>query len=92
MSKRAGAESAALVKRLRTEDDDPSLQQLAVAAPDAKAGEGALIQTVKRTSGLAAPIMCLRVRRPAPSPLVPITATRADTQRLGCTGTLGRSA
>ncbi|GAA5979673.1 hypothetical protein JCM10908_003006 [Rhodotorula pacifica] len=30
------------------------------AAPDAASSKGALIQTVKRTSGLTAPIMCLR--------------------------------
>ncbi|GAA5909062.1 hypothetical protein JCM5296_000605 [Sporobolomyces johnsonii] len=60
MSKRPTSESDALIKRQRTEDDDPTLQQLVVAAPDATAGKGALIQTVRRTSGLSAPIMCLR--------------------------------
>ncbi|GAA5916239.1 hypothetical protein JCM8208_003917 [Rhodotorula glutinis] len=54
------SESLALSKRLRTEEDDPSLQELVVAAPDAQGGKGALIQTIKRTSGLTAPIMCLR--------------------------------
>ncbi|GAA5918639.1 hypothetical protein JCM1841_002288 [Sporobolomyces salmonicolor] len=60
VSKRPTSESDALIKRQRTEDDDPTLQQLVVAAPDATAGKGALIQTVRRTSGLSAPIMCLR--------------------------------
>ncbi|GAA6058586.1 hypothetical protein JCM10212_007025 [Sporobolomyces blumeae] len=60
MSKRPTSESDALIKRQRTEEDDPQLQQIVVAAPDATANKGALIQTVRRTSGLSAPIMCLR--------------------------------
>ncbi|GAA5895103.1 WD40 repeat domain-containing protein [Sporobolomyces salmoneus] len=60
MSKRPTSESAALIKRQRTDETDPTLQQLVVAAPDAQGAKGALIQTVRRTSGLNAPIMCLR--------------------------------
>lgn len=61
MSKRPQSESTALLKRQRVDEGDPSLQELVVAAPDAASNKGALIQTVKRTSGLTAPIMCLRV-------------------------------
>lgn len=68
VSKRPQSESTALLKRQRTEDQDPSLQELIVAAPDATSTKGALIQTVKRTSGLTAPIMCLRVSSAATLP------------------------
>lgn len=61
VSKRPTSESDALIKRQRTDEQDPTLQQLVVAAPDAQGNKGALIQTVRRTSGLSAPIMCLRV-------------------------------
>ena len=61
VSKRPTSESDALIKRQRTDEQDPTLQQLVVAAPDAQGAKGALIQTVRRTSGLNAPIMCLRV-------------------------------
>ncbi|KWU44622.1 putative subunit of the heterotrimeric G protein [Rhodotorula sp. JG-1b] len=57
---RPQSESTALLKRQRVDEGDPSLQELVVAAPDAASNKGALIQTVKRTSGLTAPIMCLR--------------------------------
>ncbi|GAA5836778.1 hypothetical protein JCM11251_005785 [Rhodosporidiobolus azoricus] len=59
MSKRPTSESDALIKRQRTAEDDPNVQQLVVAAAD-EHGKGALIQAVRRTSGLSAPIMCLR--------------------------------
>ncbi|GAA5868300.1 hypothetical protein JCM8547_002311 [Rhodosporidiobolus lusitaniae] len=58
MSKRSTQESTALQKRQKTED--PAVQQLVVASKDEHAGAGALIASVRRTSGLAAPIMCLR--------------------------------
>lgn len=60
MSKRSGDPQSALIKRARMEEDDPSLQQIVVASDGNSANKGALIQTVKRTSGLTAPIMCLQ--------------------------------
>ncbi|KAK4056337.1 hypothetical protein OIO90_002781 [Microbotryomycetes sp. JL221] len=60
MSKRVGADSDALIKRQRVEDEDPSLQQIVVASDGNSSNKGALIQTVRRTSGLQAPIMCLQ--------------------------------
>jgi hypothetical protein len=62
MSKRPNTESEALIKRVRTEADDPALQQIIVASDGNSANKGALIQTIRRTSGLQAPIMCLQVR------------------------------
>ena len=58
-SKRPGSESDALIKRVRLEDQNT--EQMIVAA-QGQDGKGALIQTVRRTSGLQAPIMCLQVR------------------------------
>lgn len=43
------------------EEEDPALQQMIVADASADGTKNALIQTVRRTSGLQAPIMCLRV-------------------------------
>ncbi|GAA6042659.1 hypothetical protein JCM8097_008273 [Rhodosporidiobolus ruineniae] len=60
VSKRPGEDSTALLKRQRQAEDDPALQQLVVAAADENTTKGALIQIVRRTSGLSAPIMCLR--------------------------------
>ncbi|BGP22406.1 hypothetical protein JCM10295v2_001285 [Rhodotorula toruloides] len=60
MSKRPGQDSAALIKRQRLADEEVNAQELVVAAPEAGSNKGALIQMVKRTSGLQAPIMCLR--------------------------------
>jgi hypothetical protein len=70
VSKRPQSESTALLKRQRVDEGDPSLQELVVAAPDAASNKGALIQTVKRTSGLTAPIMCLRVSSRVSLPVV----------------------
>ncbi|SCZ91927.1 BZ3500_MvSof-1268-A1-R1_Chr5-3g08225 [Microbotryum saponariae] len=66
-SKRAGDESSSLIKRVRmdqdgTAEDDPAMQQIVVASDGNSANKGALIQTIRRTSGLQAPIMCLQVR------------------------------
>lgn len=61
MSKRPGSESEALIKRTKLDAEDPALQQLVVATDGNSAQKGALIQTVRRTSGLQAPIMCLQV-------------------------------
>ncbi|SCV72770.1 BQ2448_4307 [Microbotryum intermedium] len=67
-SKRAGDESSSLIKRVRidqdgTPEDDPAMQQIVVASDGNSANKGALIQTIRRTSGLQAPIMCLQVCR-----------------------------
>lgn len=62
MSKRALSPTGALIKRARLAESDPALVQLVVASDGNAANKGALIQTVRRTSGLAAPIMCLQVR------------------------------
>ncbi|KAK4705077.1 Prp8 binding protein, partial [Phenoliferia sp. Uapishka_3] len=59
MSKRPGEDGSALIKRQRVEDD-PALQQIIVASDGNSANKGALIQTIRRTSGLQAPIMCLQ--------------------------------
>ncbi|KDE05877.1 hypothetical protein MVLG_03820 [Microbotryum lychnidis-dioicae p1A1 Lamole] len=64
-SKRAGDESSSLIKRVRmdqdgTAEDDPAMQQIVVASDGNSANKGALIQTIRRTSGLQAPIMCLQ--------------------------------
>lgn len=61
MSKRPGSESEALIKRTKLDAEDPALQQLVVASDGNASRKGALIQTVRRTSGLQAPIMCLQV-------------------------------
>ncbi|GAA6006286.1 hypothetical protein JCM10207_000590 [Rhodosporidiobolus poonsookiae] len=58
VSKRPTSDSQALLKRQKVDDDHS--QQLIVSAADENSTKGALIQTVRRTSGLAAPIMCLR--------------------------------
>ncbi|ORY90723.1 putative subunit of the heterotrimeric G protein [Leucosporidium creatinivorum] len=60
MSKRPGSESEALIKRTKLESEDPALQQIVAATDGNSANKGALIQTVRRTSGLQAPIMCLQ--------------------------------
>lgn len=62
MSKRATSPSSSLIKRARTDDGpDPMLQQIVVASDGNDANKNALIQTIRRTSGLTAPIMCLQV-------------------------------
>ena len=59
MSKRASSPSGTLIKRVRIEED-PSLQQIVAASDGNTANKGALIQTIRRTSAMAAPIMCLQ--------------------------------
>lgn len=61
MSKRPGSESEALIKRVRTEENGDNVQSLVVASDGNNSNKNALIQTIRRTSGLQAPIMCLRV-------------------------------
>ncbi|KAI5477429.1 WD repeat protein, Prp8 binding protein [Pseudohyphozyma bogoriensis] len=58
MSKRSSQTTDALVKRVRVEDEN--MQQLTVASSGKDGDKNALIQTIKRTSGLSAPIMCLK--------------------------------
>lgn len=61
-TKRASSPVSALIKRARTaEEDDPLVQSMVVASSADKASKGALIQSVRRTSGLNAPIMSLNV-------------------------------
>ncbi|GAA5973391.1 hypothetical protein JCM11641_003109 [Rhodosporidiobolus odoratus] len=59
VSKRPQSDSQALIAK-RSKPDDGNVQQLVVAAADENKTKGALIQSVRRTSGLSAPIMCLR--------------------------------
>ena len=59
MSKRASSPSGTLIKRVRIEED-ASLQQIVVASDGNTANKNALIQTIKRTSAMDAPIMCLQ--------------------------------
>lgn len=60
-AKRPASEASALIKRARVEEsEDPTLQQLIVSSDGNSANKGALIQTIRRTSGLQAPIMCLQ--------------------------------
>jgi len=58
MSKRPGSPEGTLIKRARFEDDNASTQQMVVSSDGTD--KRALVQTVKRTSGLQAPIMCLQ--------------------------------
>ncbi|KAM0749916.1 putative subunit of the heterotrimeric G protein [Meredithblackwellia eburnea MCA 4105] len=60
-TKRSGEGVSALIKRQRTEEEnDPNVQQIVVASDGNTANKGALIQSIRRTSGLQAPIMCLQ--------------------------------
>lgn len=79
--------SSALTKRSRIEDDDDT-NTLTVAIGSSGAGKadkGALIRTVKRTSGLEAPIVALtgahgvRPTRPVSSARVLLADARART-------------
>lgn len=65
-SKRSSSPVSALVKRTKTgqDSDDPQVQQMVVTSSGDKAAKGALIQSVRRTSGLNAPIMSLNVSFP----------------------------
>jgi WD40 repeat protein len=88
-AKRPQSESALLLAKRTRIEDDPNYQQLTVAATD-EHGKGALIQSVRRTSGLSAPIMVLRVSlqlpltSPSTSPSTPTLSSR------GVCGTCGR--
>jgi Prp8 binding protein len=63
--KRPSTSSDALIKRQRVEEED-GLQQMIVSS-NGTSHKGALIQSVRRTSGLSAPIMALQVSEQASS-------------------------
>jgi hypothetical protein len=88
-AKRPQSESALLLAKRTRIEDDPNYQQLTVAATD-EHGKGALIQSVRRTSGLSAPIMVLRVSPHLPLILPSTSPFYLDSEQSGVCGARGR--
>lgn len=59
-TKRSSSPNSSLIKRVRIEDDQTNMEQMVVASDGNSANKGALIQSIRRTSGLTSPIMCLQ--------------------------------